>query len=568
MRADRRSGATRSAVRARALPVVMALAALAGLAARAPAFGHGETHGVSAATFRCKSVAPLGARHKVAPTPPFASAGSLAALEGTDLWKDILSHLMVSLGKTGPCFGYSDQESWTKVVSRIPVDVVAVQVTKDRRAALVYVTGIPDYQMEMPKLFSSFKPGDTHGIFLIAARPTEDTRPTHDLADKGAIGIFVNGVSIFNYTDTFAYADKGLWSYDANVAEAPIVNADVSHATPSNLPQFPKGPGIYHNHQVSGILLHQLKDPFVAGRLEPSKLLGFAIDSNPIYGPIGYTSKDKSSGLKVLHSSYVPRAWLEKEGTGHRSSMPAWAVAGWDGSNASGEHLLNLFEKKKADVLYADGAKEGPVTYTGTDGKLAAEIEALQKKVGLKRDALGYVYWESSVTLPGGGTATTRNYLLKSSDLWGPDLDASILPASYQIADVDKFYFKAKLGTFAEDYAYVAGYGDLDFYNGIDSYLPDRGTSAYHYVTPFAAAIGDKNRMHTASFPYVIGIQYKSRVDPFNQPLDDAARLTYLSDHAGTLETVLDLGVTGKDDKGQPARGSVVELWQKSLGGD
>ncbi len=535
------------------------------LVSASPAFAHGETHVPDAAMFKCKTAGAVSQKTRASLDAPYATAEGFKALQATPLWRNVVAHLRLNLDKKNPCFGFSDQDSWTQVVSRIPADIVAVQASADGTEAIVYVSGIPDYRMEMPKLFSSFKPGETYGIFRIGTTPEADDRPVHELASKGTIGIFVNGVSMFNYTDTFAYADKGIWSYDANVAEATIVNSDISHATPSNLPQFPSSRGIFHNHQVSSILLHQLKDPFVAGKREHSRLLGFIVDSNPVYGPIGYTSKDKSSGLKVLKSSYVPRAWLAGQGTGNRSSVPEWTVLNWNGSNASGQQLLNLFQKNKADVLFADGAMSGPVTYAGTDDKLAAEIKALQDKVGLKRDAQGYVYWESSVKLAGGKTATTKNYLLKTSDLWGPGFTQKILPASYQVADVDKFYFTARVGSFSEDSEYVAGYGDLDFYNGIDSYLPDRGASAYHYVTPFSGALGDKDRLKTASFPYFVGIQYKSRVPAFNDTLDMSGRIKYFGDNAATLKTIFDLGITGKDDGGKTIPGAVPAVWQKTL---
>lgn len=535
------------------------------LSAASPAFAHGETHVPDAGLFKCRTAGAVGQQTRASLDAPYSTAEGFKALQATPLWRNVLAHLRLNLDKKNPCFGFSDQDSWTQVVAKIPADIVAVQASADGTQAIIYVSGIPDYRMEMPKLFSSFKPGETYGIFRINATPETDDRPVHDMASRGTIGIFVNGVSMFNYTDTFAYADKGIWSYDANVAEATIVNSDISHATPSNLPQFPSSRGIFHNHQVSTILLRQLKDPFVAGKRQHSRLLGFIVDSHPVYGPVGYTSRDKSSGLKVLKSSYVPRAWLTDQGTGNRSSIPEWAVLNWNGGNASGQQLLNLFQKNKADVLFADGAASGPVTYAGTDDKLAAEIKALQDKVGLKRDAQGYVYWESRVGLPGGKTATTKNYLLKTSDLWGPGFTQKILPASYQIADVDKFYFTARVGSFAEDYEYVAGYGDLDFYNGIDSYLPDRGASAYHYVTPFSGGLGDKDRLKTASFPYFVGIQYKGRAPAFNDTLDMSDRIKYFGDHAATLKTIFDLGVTGKDDAGRTIPGSVPAIWQKTL---
>lgn len=314
----------------------------------------------------------------------------------------------------------------------------------------------------------------------------------------------------------------------------------------------------------------QLQDPFALGTLAHSKVLGFAIDSTPIYGPLGYTTKDRSSGLKVLKSSYVKRSWLTagQKGSGHRSSLPEWAVDSWDGSNQSGTKLVNLFQKSKADMLYSDEASQGPVTYRGDDSKLAAEIAYFQTWTTLYRDKQGFVYWQSEVAKPDGTKVFVKNYLLKSSKLWGPDFDASILPASYQVADKDIFYFKAVVGTFAEDYEYIAGYGDLDFYNGIDTYVPERNGDIYHYVAGYNAKLSDKDRLTKAQFPYIVGIQYKNTVDPFNLRSGDTVKSQYFADPSNKPETIYDLGVVGKLTDGTIDRASVISVWQQKLGSD
>lgn len=68
--------------------------------------------------------------------------------------------------------------------------------------------------------------------------------------------------------------------------------------------------------------------------------------------------------------------------------------------------------------------------------------------------------------------------LKRASDLWGPDIGQEVLPVSFQIADQDKFLFKAVTGAFAEDHEFIAGYGDLDFFNGIES-CSGAGRAAY-----------------------------------------------------------------------------------------
>lgn len=515
----------------------------------------------------CRQASQIDPVAREALTRPWNLPAAFEELRNKSIWSGVITALRVNQDKANPCFGSADTPAWQTVVSRIPADVVGIQATRDRQQALIYVSGIPDFKVETPKLFTGFKPGNIQAIYRIAAAPEPDPRPIHELSSKGAIGLFVNGVSIFNYTDTFSYNEKGSFTYDANVAEASIVNSDISHATPSNTPGFPASRGIFHNHQVSQLLLKQLQDPFALGILKHSKRIGYAIDSFPIYGPIGYTSADTSSGLKVLRSSYIKRSWLSATpgGSPHRSSLPGWVVLNWDGANATGRQLLNLAGKSKAEMLFTDGAKSGPVSYTGSDAKLADEIRHLSTFHTLERDDQGYVYWQSELPGEAGRSLMARNYLLKSSDLWGPDIGTRILPVSYQSADPDKFYFNAVIGTFAEDYEFVHGYGDLDFFNGINSFVPDQARSIYHYACSFETTVNDPRRASRSTFPYVVGVQFKGKPDPFNDGIDQTSKLHFFATSGDQLDTIFDLGVIGRDGRGRLNRGSVPQAWQQAL---
>jgi len=518
----------------------------------------------------CESAAIFDDGIRKSLSAPYNQADSLKNLLLQPIGTGVLKHLWMNPDPQAPCFAISDTPIWGAVVSRIPANVVAVEIAKTFDHALIYVAGLPDYTITTPSLFTSFKPGNIYGVYKISAFPQDNPRQVHDYVSGGAAGFLVNGVAIFGFTDTFSYKDKGAWLYDANVAEAAIVNTDIAHATPQNIPELPKSRGIFHNHQMSREVLKQIDDPFVRGEKQHSKAVGFAIDSYPIYGPLGFTSKDASAGLKVLRSSYVKRGWLSADngGTGHRSSLPGWTVRGSDGTY-SGPKLLNLFEKLKEDMLFNDGKTEGPITYSGKDTLLAEEIQALSKNKELKRDEQGYVYWEADVAMPDGSTTTARNYLLKSSDLWAAKIGENILPATYEKADQDKFVFSAVTGAFAEDYEFVSGYGDLDFHNGIDSFLPDRGHSAYHYVTPYAADLADTERLSKASFPYFIGIQFRGVIEPLNHmTTSEAEKAAYLTRNRNTYIPVFDLGVVGKDDKKTVQRASVIETWRATLGSD
>jgi Domain of unknown function (DUF4114) len=62
------------------------------------------------------------------------------------------------------------------------------------------------------------------------------------------------------------------------------------------------------------------------------------------------------------------------------------------------------------------------------------------------------------------------------------------------------------------------------------------------------------------AFPYVLGIQYKGEVDTFNS--DGTTRIAFLADAKNGLETVYDLGITGKDDNGNLITDSVIDTWE------
>lgn len=123
---------------------------------------------------------------------------------------------------------------------------------------------------------------------------------------------FTVSFSIFTYINTFTYENKDTWSYEAFVAEGAAINDDGAHSTPTRE---------YHNHVQSADTLGKLDDPFAIGNLEQSLLVGYGLDGNPVYGPLGYTTTDGSGDLEVLRSSYVKRDWLDHT-TGNRSSLP------------------------------------------------------------------------------------------------------------------------------------------------------------------------------------------------------------------------------------------------------
>jgi hypothetical protein len=345
-------------------------------------------------------------------TSPFNTETAFDDLTQSDLGKEVINKLWVNRDQSNPDFGRSEVTTWD--VDTIPTSIVGIQVDAAREYALVYYAGIPDYVITEPGIGN--EPTNQYGILKIPITPIAETDAVHTLTSSGSVGIFVNGSGIFNYTDTFTWERGGVWSYEAFMAEAAAINDDGAHSNPT---------GAFHNHVQSAETLEELNDPFALGISEHSLLIGYGLDGNPVYGPLGYKTTDGSDELEVLRSSYVKRDWLD-DTTGNRSSLPGWAVANWDSQATSSTSVLNLSGLPKSAALYSDGVIDGVVSYSGTDTTLASEIAWYNNAANghpLKEDASGYAYWEHTVTLPdNSGTVKTQNYLLKSSDLYETSL--------------------------------------------------------------------------------------------------------------------------------------------------
>ena len=97
----------------------------------------------------------------------------------------------------------------------------------------VYVnsTGIPSYDVgpwsdENPAVAT-----DRNWLFRIPKSPQEevDTKTTTSL---GNIGVFVNGVPIFNSKDGFSFNNQGVWNQNAIINEADGMDAALGHPAP------------------------------------------------------------------------------------------------------------------------------------------------------------------------------------------------------------------------------------------------------------------------------------------------------------------------------------------------
>lgn len=158
----------------------------------------------------------------------------------------------------------------------------------------------------------------------------------------GQIGIFVDGVAMYNswdaYTwDTVSNADvqniTGYWNRDAYVNEG--VSFDPGYAHQQNT-------GVYHYHADPIGLRYLLGDhvdynatskTYSEDTNTPTKhspILGWVADGFPLYGPYGYSNAtNANSGIRRMVSGYVIRNG--QYGTSNltangRTTIPQWAV--------------------------------------------------------------------------------------------------------------------------------------------------------------------------------------------------------------------------------------------------
>lgn len=205
-------------------------------------------------------------------------------------------------------------------------DAVAANVqTVQYSANWVYVTTncIPAY-ITGPFLDGnpSLATSQNGAIFKFPLTPTQNTG-TATATTGGNIGLFKNGVALFDYRDGVSYkastganaggplggAGDGIWNRDAVVAERGGFDCAKAHPAMGN----------YHHHQnpsafnldlavISTVCSTYPSDGlYVINTTEHSPLLGFAYDGFPIYGAYGYANTDGTGGIVRMKSGYQLR---------------------------------------------------------------------------------------------------------------------------------------------------------------------------------------------------------------------------------------------------------------------
>jgi YHYH protein/Secretion system C-terminal sorting domain len=214
----------------------------------------------------------------------------------------------------------------TKIANNILVNCQKVQYSPT--AAYVSTKGVPAYATGPFQDRNPSQASDQNAIFKFPLTPTVNTG-TKTPTTGGNIGVFINGVALFDYRDGVAWdattnalcggpgnppCAGGMmatqpWMRDAVPAEKPGFDCAKGHPAMGN----------YHHHQnpsafkldltvISTVCnLYDADGLYVINAAQHSPLIGFAYDGFPIYGAYGYKNTDGTGGVVRLKSSYQLR---------------------------------------------------------------------------------------------------------------------------------------------------------------------------------------------------------------------------------------------------------------------
>ncbi len=210
--------------------------------------------------------------------------------------------------------------NYTPINDAVAANVQTVQY--DANWVYVSATGIPAY------ITGPFLDGNPslataqNKIFKISLNPVQNTG-TATATTGGNIGIFKNGVALFDYRDGVSWknstsalaggplggAGDAKWNRDAVVGEKNGFDCVKAHPAMGN----------YHHHQNPSAFnldlvvisdrctLYPSDGLYVIDATQHSPLLGFTYDGFPIYGAYGFANTDGTGGVVRMKSGYQLR---------------------------------------------------------------------------------------------------------------------------------------------------------------------------------------------------------------------------------------------------------------------
>ena len=230
----------------------------------------------------------------------------------------------------------------TTISNNILVNCQMVEYSTNN--VFIHTKGIPSYPTGPFPDGNPSQAEDQDAIFKFPLNPTQNSG-TPTATTMGNIGVFINGVALYDYRDGVAWnpATNSLcggpgnppcpggpgatmdWNRDAILAEMSGFDCSKGHPAMGN----------YHHHQnpsafdldlnvVSTICnLYDADGLYAIDSTQHSPLIGFAYDGFPIYGSYGYANTDGTGGIVRIKSSYQLKT---TRGTGNVPSETSWPL--------------------------------------------------------------------------------------------------------------------------------------------------------------------------------------------------------------------------------------------------
>jgi hypothetical protein len=231
----------------------------------------------------------------------------------------------------------------TKIANNILVNCQKVQYSSN--FAYVTCTGVPSYATGPFQDGNPSQATNQAAIFKMPLNPVVNTG-TKTATTPGNIGIFINGVALFDWRDGVAWNNTtgalcggpgnpmcpgGMgavsdWNRDAILAEKAGFDCAKGHPAMGN----------YHHHQnptafkldlsVTSTVcnLYDADGLYKLDSTKHSPLIGFAYDGFPIYGAFGYKNLDGTGAITRMKSSYsLKTATTRTNGPAVSTTYPA-----------------------------------------------------------------------------------------------------------------------------------------------------------------------------------------------------------------------------------------------------
>lgn len=194
-------------------------------------------------------------------------------------------------------------------------------------------------------LFPNY-PSNRAAIYRIPRAPDVSISPKTPTG-LGSVGVFVDGVSMFDSRDAFSYDTSAgqdetpggggggvvgddIWNRDAYVNESDTFDPAFAHQAGNNHHYHANPPGLRHmlgDSVAYDASTHSYTESFDGGH---SPILGWVVDGLPLYGPYGFSDPlDATSPVRRMIGGYQKRdgsnGSTNLAATG-RTTLPQWAT--------------------------------------------------------------------------------------------------------------------------------------------------------------------------------------------------------------------------------------------------